>query len=186
MTPETANVPPPKRLSTGEFLRGWPLRVGGIVLVIAVVAVAFRAASRHGPDERDRFTHPSGYSIVAPKDWRTRVVLDPGNPTEIDGLILEPVNWKGSAPNMWAKRLKGAPDEAAMRPKGFIDWQFQGQPSLHLLEKKRRGAVQREIFQRNGQWYEVGVELPGIEWTSLDDWWKFAETFKPAGAGGKT
>ena len=168
----------------GEFLRGWPLRAGVLIVFLAGVSFAFYvAASRGKPNERDRVTHPVGYSIVTPHDWTAKIVLRTRDPSELDRINLDPKNWQGLSPSIWVRRLAAAPDEPALRQRGFIDGTFQGQSALTCLEKKKRQAVQRTIFRRGDTWFEVGTELPGVEMTRLAEWWTFAETFRaPSGA----
>ncbi len=155
------------------------VRVGIVLIVIIAIALGTRALMDQGPRESDRVRHPAGYSIVAPHGWSPDVVVQSKDPAVRDSITLSPDNWHGVAPYMWVKRLSERPDIAKLSATGFEKgmfgsrgaWISQSQPKIHL--------IRQAVFQDGENWFSVGIALPGAEGLKIDQWWRFALTFRP-------
>src|SRR3954454_6331381 len=92
------------------------IRILIVAVVVGGVGWLLVSSTFSKPDERNRVVHPTGYSIVHPKDWSPHIAIQPqGN--ALDGITLNPDDWKGLAPSMWVHRLNSPPDPKDLEEK---------------------------------------------------------------------
>jgi len=159
----------------------WVLRLSIPLLVIgALVGWVYWSMGVGGPREADRVRHPAGYSIVKPGNWEAKIQTKPSE-TMRDGITLQPEKWISLEPSIWARRLLWPPDvEKDLLAKGYLEREFQGRKAWVSQQAPRKRVMRIAVFQDGESWYQVGVNLPGLEGTKIDDWWKYALTFQPA------
>jgi hypothetical protein len=160
-------------------LRAWPFRVLLIVLAVGGIVGWIYWNSADGPREADRVRHPVGYSIVKPRGWIEKIQTKPSESAR-DALNLEPDKWLGLAPTMYVKRLLWPPDQKKLLETGYVTGDFQGRQALLSQQKKPKRIIRTAILQVGGDWYELGVNLPGLEGARVDDCWAYPLTFQPA------
>jgi hypothetical protein len=139
------------------------------------------------PRERDRVTHPSGYSVIKPRGWIHSNVIRPTSPDLKDQITLAPDQWIGLAPSMWVRRLTTLPDPEKLTADGFAEGTYHDAPAWVLQSKPKQYLFKRVIVKGGSDWYELGCSLPGLEGTRIDSWWQYLDSFRPisrAAAGG--
>jgi hypothetical protein len=149
------------------------------LLAIAAIGVWIYWSTSNAPVESNRVTHPAGYSIVKPREWVAKMQVKPSE-TCRDAITLEPEKWISLEPSIWVKRLISPPGVQKLQDSGFVEGEFQGHKAWLSQQKPRRRIVRVARFPVGSDWYEVGVNLPGLEGARIDDWWQFALTFHPA------
>jgi hypothetical protein len=149
------------------------------LLVVAAIGVWIYLSTSNVPQESNRVTHPAGYSIVKPRDWVAKMQVKLSE-TCRDAITLEPEKWISLEPSIWVHRLISPPDARKLQDSGFVEGEFQGHKAWLSQQKPRRRIVRVARFAVGSDWYEVGVNLPGLEGARIDDWWQFALTFHPA------
>jgi hypothetical protein len=159
--------------------RSGVLRLLVPMLVIAIIAGWIYWSTSNAPRESDRVTHPAGYSIVKPRGWVAKMQVKPSESCR-DAIVLEPEKWISLEPSIWVKRLISPPDMQKLLDSGFVEGEFQGHKAWLNQQKPRRRIVRVARFVVGSDWYEVGVNLPGLEGARIEDWWQFPLTLHPA------
>jgi len=138
---------------------------------------------RDVPSESNRIRHPQAYSLIRPQDWSAEVTFSDGREkiygTPLaDSLELTPDHFDGIPPKLFANRLVGTPEVAAMEADGWTNGVFQGQPAFVREKKFPKSLSRGAIFERSGKWFEVveGLSVPAS--VQKDQWWQFLETFR--------
>ncbi|CAN5435426.1 hypothetical protein BH09PLA1_BH09PLA1_03640 [soil metagenome] len=166
--------------------RGVFIRVGGLIAFVIAIALGVRLLIGGGPEEKYRFSHPAGYSVIHPADWTAKAITQPDSDGFIDAIGLAPERaWVGQQPSMWVRRYAAPPDLAKLQSIGFAAGTFEGQPAWVSQQKPKRHLFRTAIFQRGDDWFNVGVALPGLEGAKVDDWWRFIESFQFAAPAGR-
>ena len=157
----------------------------GALLVYAVfdMGLFYGPWPWQSPREHDRVVHPSGFSIIRPRGWRTRVYVRQ-NPLPPDDFInLTPGSMARITPCYSVHRLPKAPDtEPMQKTGGYAPVKFQGRDALGREAVSGKYWIVDRIFERNGRWYAISLLLPDEEGSEMRVpamWWPYLESFKP-------
>ncbi|MBV8782136.1 MAG: hypothetical protein JO353_12135 [Phycisphaerae bacterium] len=151
----------------------------GIILLIIVARWFFNDS----PSERNRTRHPSGYSIIHPDGWTCELRRSGGPPAPgvtptRDMIHMSPDRYEGIAPMMFVRRIMPGIDRDALIREGWTEGQFQNEPAMVLLRHAKKATMHEAIFERDGQWFEVGQYLQFAAQVRDPQLWVFLETFK--------
>jgi hypothetical protein len=163
---------------------------GGIVCVIVVAQVIFLSNVispypdvQQPPAEANRVVHPAGFSIVKP--GRTRAIVETASSVGDDSVNILPDGGQSRyTPVLNVRRLREPPDLSWLEREGFQAGTFQGQQALVYRGPSGKYDAYRVMTNRNGEWYEVALLIPGgdsaLASIPSPEWQRFLETFTPA------
>lgn len=141
------------------------------VSLLAFVAAAWLLAQGQGrdipselPNEANRIVHPNGFSIINPKDWKSKLVLasDPYMPPTI---AISPRSTRVTRRYGASLSVTQVPDDR-IDLEGFRKSEFQDQPA-HERVSTRDGSFMDDppamsytlCFQRDGAWFEIRYSI---------------------------
>ena len=163
-----------RRVIRGAALQRVALLI--IVLGVAIGAVVYFTRPQR-PREANRIVHPAGFSIIKPEGWSPRIGKSDGKKAR-DSIRLDPDRWIGLAPGIWATKHHDGYDEASLKAAGYSPAMFANVPAWASERKLRREVVRKVFVQLGGDWFEIGVNVPGVEIAHLEKWWQYAESLK--------
>lgn len=129
------------------------------------------------PREERRVFHPSGFSIVRPANWESKVGVG-GDSGMADGIELASPNRRKPQAVVLVVKYASKP---AIRGR-VLESQFQGCPALMTIERRPAmfldypGHLRVQIaFERGGAWFEIRYSLfedapviPSLMWDYLN------------------
>lgn len=145
---------------------------GGTAYYLAQPAIGW-------PDEARRKHHPAGFSVIAPKAWTPNFYIrNAARSGTGDILQLVPEASKGMQPSFAVARLQTPPDEAALLEKKYVKGMFQGRNALVFNGERRKLFCHSVVFERDGNWYDLTMNLQLPEDVTTGVWAAYAESFK--------
>jgi hypothetical protein len=143
--------------------------IGGFVLL------AYSLAGLPAPREANRVSAPDGtFSIIMPPDWEDKISAG------TDGMIaikMSPLRWSGRMTQFTARRLVSPPvlTEA-------VAIKFQNRDAWILAKQRSFEYVWQILFQRDGTWFVIVLNLPRADDVPNSDWWPYVMSFKSSKA----
>ncbi|MBL8849445.1 MAG: hypothetical protein JNG89_07165 [Planctomycetaceae bacterium] len=120
------------------------------------------------PNEARRLVHPSGLSIVRPKNWEKNHHWSAHDPT----LRIWPRRYPpgGRMPSVITVQKWPAPEPPDVT--GFTPLQFQSYPACERMQVYRnnnstKNSLYEMYVDRNGEWWMISFGLAGEQMTEL-------------------
>ena len=152
--------------------------IGVAVLVIGVFTLMVLRSTIGYPDEANRVRHPAGFSIIQPADWDLTVTVQSATvPTAT--LWAMPKKAEGRGGGLWAIKFASKPTIVTTGKRAMHEGQFMGQPAWVLEDTKHQKLwVRSYIFERDGEWYQLGLSRPAPEAIMGKEWTAYIESFR--------
>ena len=163
----------------------WFKIVGFILLVMmlaGVVQMLIDPGFGSATDESRRFTHPAGFSIVAPRGWDSSISLEKSGRTVESLRIASPVG-VGFNTSITVTRLPAGEQSRADTSDRAVSLTFQGKPARALTEQLRNRWRWTLSFHRpeaDGGHYELVYLSPTIPDVETGPIRAFLESFRPS------
>lgn len=134
------------------------------------------------PNEQNRINHPNGFSIIAPKGWKSVVETEPNN--IYSSIVIFPENKARFVPSMVAIKYKNSEQAhyqtkySEYRKSKFLNFEakiFEGRSACY--------HGWHAIFSEDKAWYGIKLMLPhgkdGTRYEKVPDyWWPFLNSFR--------
>ncbi|HWP41240.1 MAG TPA: hypothetical protein VNL70_09960 [Tepidisphaeraceae bacterium] len=151
-----------------------------VAVLVGFVIYVYVSSGLPAPREQDRIvTRNHTFSIIKPRGWEADIRY--GGPADSfrERIVLTPQRSVGMETRITVARLSQPPDidELLSRP-GTWRGEFQSQQAIFTEKRSRKEYSWWATFQRDGQWYELGIRLAQPQDVQASDYWPFLNSFR--------
>lgn len=158
-----------------------PVAKGLIILIFLGAFAVWITWPRHlpPPDEANRVWHPDGYSIIRPAGWEGGAEPYMADPAMLGRISMRPQNPGLRHPSLSIINWRNQPDLKELKSKEqFVESTFLGKPAL-MFEGRWRGSwAERIIWQDQGRWFDLDLNIPIQEDIQHSAWWPYVTSFR--------
>ncbi|WP_428940310.1 hypothetical protein [Fontivita pretiosa] len=155
-----------------------------LAVVVGFVIYVYLASGLPAPREQDRVVTRNGtFSIIKPRGWEADIRYGGPHDSFRERIVLTPQRSVGMETRITAARLSQPQnmDELLSRP-NTLRGEFQSRQAVLSEKRSRKEYFWWATFERDGQWYEVGIRLARPEDLPSSDYWPFLTSFRASAA----
>ena len=170
------------------------LTLNKVLIIVAIVAFLLGIFGPMGPttlidpkpklppSEQNRINHPNGFSIIAPKGWKSVIKTEPNN--IYSSIVIFFKNKARFEPSLVAIKYKN-PEKAHYGTKynEYLKSKFLNYEAMVFEGRSACYHVWHAIFSEDEAWYGIQLMLPhgkdGTRYEKVPDyWWPFLNSFR--------